>query len=397
MQPTQPIRVYVFRRQGRKHFEAQWVDPATGLKKTRTTGTSVRREAERFAGRLETQLNSGGLKAPVRLTWQEFRERYKAEVLAGQRDKTRRKMISTFNALERLIRPARLASLDETTIGSFGAKLRSEQRKGKRRGKPLSEYTIRGHLSNVRTLLNWAAEMKLLQEVPAIRMPELDDDGMKGRPVTGEEFDRMLAKTKDVVGAESAASWKFLLEGLWWSGLRLEEAMALHWRDDANLCVDLDGHQRPMFCIRAHAEKGKRQRVLPMAPEFAQLLEQTPKESRRGFVFNPRPLRKPFDVRLRTDSVSKRISAIGKQARVRVGSKDASAHDLRRSFGTRWAARVLPPVLMELMRHESIQTTMKFYVGRNAEAAAQAMWSAFANNPTNTAPESPEPGETLSS
>ena len=40
-----------------------------------------------------------------------------------------------------------------------------------------------------------------------------------------------------------------------------------------------------------------------------------------------------------------------------------SAHDLRRSFGERWASRLMPQVLKELMRHESIETTLNFYVG----------------------------------
>lgn len=38
---------------------------------------------------------------------------------------------------------------------------------------------------------------------------------------------------------------------------------------------------------------------------------------------------------------------------------------------------LMPPVLMQLMRHESIQTTQEFYVGRNAEAAADVVWEAF--------------------
>jgi len=46
--------------------------------------------------------------------------------------------------------------------------------------------------------------------------------------------------------------------------------------------------------------------------------------------------------------------------------KFASAHDLRRAFGQRWAIRIMPTVLRELMRHADISTTMKYYVGQNA-------------------------------
>ena len=53
--------------------------------------------------------------------------------------------------------------------------------------------------------------------------------------------------------------------------------------------------------------------------------------------------------------------------------KWASAHDLRRSFGEQCAVRVMPHVLKELMRHENIETTMWYYVARNAETTADAL------------------------
>ena len=54
----------------------------------------------------------------------------------------------------------------------------------------------------------------------------------------------------------------------------------------------------------------------------------------------------------------------------------ASAHDLRRAFGERWASRIMPKELMELMRHKSIDTTMRFYVGQNADRTASILWAA---------------------
>ena len=40
----------------------------------------------------------------------------------------------------------------------------------------------------------------------------------------------------------------------------------------------------------------------------------------------------------------------------------------------------MPQVLMELMRHESIETTLKYYVGRNAETTAAALYAAIQGN-----------------
>jgi integrase len=54
--------------------------------------------------------------------------------------------------------------------------------------------------------------------------------------------------------------------------------------------------------------------------------------------------------------------------------KFASAHDLRRSFGTRWARLVPTAVLMQLMRHESIQTTNADYVDLDADEIAEDLY-----------------------
>ena len=37
----------------------------------------------------------------------------------------------------------------------------------------------------------------------------------------------------------------------------------------------------------------------------------------------------------------------------------------------------MPAILKELMRHETIQTTMLYYVGQNAEDIAATLWKAY--------------------
>ena len=169
-----------------------------------------------------------------------------------------------------------------------------------------------------------------------------------------------------------------MLRGLWLSGLRLNEAIELYWDRDDRLRVDTTG-KRPMLWIPAHLDKGGKNRLLAMTPDFAAFLAQTPEAARKGRVFNLPGRQKS------RSAVSHIIADIGEKAGVKVDEtakrdktvvKYASAHDLRRSFGMRWAGRVMPNVLQELMRHEHITTTMKFYVGRNAERTADAVWAA---------------------
>jgi integrase len=87
---------------------------------------------------------------------------------------------------------------------------------------------------------------------------------------------------------------------------------------------------------------------------------------------------------LTLDRVSRIISDIGEKAGVVVHTapksgkvKYASAHDFRRAFGDRWACLVTSAVLMSLMRHKSIDTTMKYYVGRSVQATAELVWDAY--------------------
>ena len=75
------------------------------------------------------------------------------------------------------------------------------------------------------------------------------------------------------------------------------------------------------------------------------------------------------------------ISLVGELAGIKVHThpktgkvKYASAHDLRRSFGSRWARRIMPAVLQQFMRHESIDTTMSYYVELDARELAEEVW-----------------------
>ncbi len=75
-----------------------------------------------------------------------------------------------------------------------------------------------------------------------------------------------------------------------------------------------------MLRIPAEAEKGNRDRLLPMAPELATLLQSVPENLRRGRVFkllasNGQPLRATRTV------VGKIVSAIGESAGVVVDER----------------------------------------------------------------------------
>lgn len=401
------IRVKVTKCGNRPHLIMYYDCPITGKRTQRTTGTASRREAVKLAGAWEAELRAGKYKPASSVTWPEFRERYETEVVPSLADKTAAQIATVFNSVERLAgAPKRLRSINAEWLSRYQAKLRETG---------VSEATIESYLSHLKAALKWAVELEWLPELPKVKMPKRArrQKVMKGRPITGEEFDRMLAKVEagllavrpdpgrqakqkrqwgeaskaallDARKRQAAAvaeSWRHLLRGLYLSGLRLGEALNLWWDDRPDkITVDLSG-RRPMFRIRAELEKGGQDRLLPMTPDFAAFLLATPEAERRGPVFRPIGMRGQ-ECR-QVDYVSKTITDIGKAAGVKVNTdargkvKYASAHDLRRSFGARWAPKVMPAVLQQLMRHESIETTLKYYVGQNAEATADAVWNAW--------------------
>lgn len=376
------IRVWVAEFGDRTHYQIQWRDPITSrlrTKSTRIRKTGLARDrkvAERMAGELEAKLNAGEAVIPSRFLWQDFRARYEAEVVPGLAARTGEKIASVFDRFQTEINPRRLWDVDEKRLSAFVSKLRKgegEDGKGK-----LAESTIAGHLAHLKAALNWAKSQKLITHLPAfprIKRAKMSKGAkvMRGRPITTEEFERMLGKVEDVVGQAAADRWVFFLRGLWTSGLRLTESLELYWDHGHKLHPVLTG-KFPMLRIPADLEKGNKERLLPMAPEFAQLLAGIPEPERTGPVFKlDRADGKPG--RPAVDRVSKTVSSIGEQAKVRVDvKKTASAHDLRRAFGERWAARLMPAQLMELMRHETIETTLSYYVGRNAERTAAILW-----------------------
>lgn len=307
------------------------------------------------------------------MTWKEFRELFEELRLPGLRPATAVCYDATFNRLEDLIKPFRLSQVNAILIARFQNKLREIGN---------AETTVHKHMRQLKAALRWAKSMEFIATVPDIQMPKAGRHQrmMKGRPITPKEFQQMLDVTEEVVGSESAESWKFLLEGLWWSGLRLGEAMALTWYPSDTLFVDFDSGKYPMFRINGSAEKSGKDRLLPMAPEFAKFVE--PNKQKNGFVFCPsRVLNGRKDnFRRNVQWISVVGARIGKRAGVSVslnGAKEkfASFHDLRRSFGERWSQKVMPQTLMKLMRHESIDTTLRFYVGHDAEKIGDEIWT----------------------
>jgi len=145
--------------------------------------------------------------------------------------------------------------------------------------------------------------------------------------------------------------------------------------------------------IPGELQKSRRDEIYATAPEFRDFLAETPADKRSGPVFELLTEGPGGELRpvASVNPVSKIVADIGRAAGVVVDERErrnpdgttrtvrkwASAHDLRRSFGTRWAKRVMPAVLKALMRHANITTTLKFYAEQDAANTAEAALAAY--------------------
>ena len=160
-------------------------------------------------------MNAGIYKAPSKLSWDEFCDRYTREVASGLAESTGDKIDLTFRHVDRILSPAKLRDMTEEAISRWQGILM----KGR------SPATVGIYSCHLQAALNWAKEMKMIPEPIKIRIPNgAKERRMKGRAILTEEHERILLAVSRVVKAPHVDAWKWFLDGLWWSGLRHSEA-----------------------------------------------------------------------------------------------------------------------------------------------------------------------------
>jgi integrase len=352
----------LIRRKGAKLYQLRYV-LKDGTVREKATKETVRRQAERRAMEILKEIDEAGCLELY--GWHEFCSRYEVEHLGNRPFKTREAFRTAIARFDSLCSVRFVGDITSQVMVTFAVRLRAESK---------SEATIQAYRDHIMASLRWAEEVGVIKQRP--KPPRLSrvPTGSRGRPLTLEEFERFCSYLPEVVG-DNADRWKWNLQSLWLSGFRLGETFCLHWEKqvEGHYLIGLDT-SRPKVFIDQNAEKAFRNRVLPLTPDFAAHLRTIPANRRNGTVWKW-PLSRGYTTNAKT--VGKRISLLGRLAKIKTGrDKHASAHDLRRSFGARWAVRVQPFVLRTLMRHASVTTTERFYLGNDADRVADALYTA---------------------
>jgi len=333
---SQTIRVKVVTTRRRDCYVLRWQEPGGRWRQRQARATrwpSACREASQLEQELATDCRSSmPLAALV--------DRFEAERCGGRANYNLRSMLARCQAEAGC---QVLGELTPAVISRTQAAMQAE-------GRPAT--TIRGYLQHLRAALQWAHDMQLIEEVPLMRLPKARGGSkMRSRPITGEEFDRLLLAVPKV--KRQPLPWLRLINVLYWGGLRIGEAARLTQAWGGGFQIDLD-HRPPVFNI-SQQKNGQVQQV-PVAPELVGYL--------RDQVVLPSSGRLLRGLPRRVDSLVKGVAAIGARAGIIVNAqgKTVTAHDLRRSFATRWARELKPVELCTLMRHRDISTTMDYYI-----------------------------------
>lgn len=198
------IKVHVVKFKDRANLMLRYIDPFTGRQVCKSAGTANERQAIGAAAVWQDELRSGRYKAPSRVTWEEFRDKYEGEVAAGLAKGTQIRISSVFDSIEDIINPQRVRDITAERLSYYVKK----QRKA-----GLKDSTIASHLAHLHAALNFAVEWGYLAAMPKIPRQHRVKRAttMKGRPITTEEYERMLEAVEAVVGPEAAPSWKRLM------------------------------------------------------------------------------------------------------------------------------------------------------------------------------------------
>jgi len=327
------VKVWLLCPGDRPHWQAQWLDPASGRRRTRSLGTADEAEARRKRADLEYELAHGlaqGKKESGPVSWAEFMARYEKEKLAGARPRSAEKARQVLALFAARTRPGRLASVDERMVAAHAESLRGEGRR---------PATVAAHLAYLRAALRWAARGKLLKAAPHVEMPAVPGAGR--RPHLDEAgYERLLA-------AMPTPAWRLLLRVAWHTGARRNELLALTW-DGGPEFPHADLPSRRLVYPPGFTKAG-RARWQPIHPELMAALRRVPARQRTGKLCDP-GCGMPQDA-------SKEFSRLAREA----GLPGIGLHAVRRGFASRYAPRVEAAVLQRLMDHADVRTTLRFY------------------------------------
>ncbi|QGJ68570.1 Hypothetical protein PBC10988_2310 [Planctomycetales bacterium 10988] len=241
---------------------------------------------------------TGGATAAQEMTWEEAQEKYRAFKRIRLRDQSFQSLCSRIQMAERILisrcseeegGPG-ITLKESMTLASFeylqeklleGAESRQDCR---------LPSTVNSIMGDVMAFARYCSDHEWIAKEPPLKDLH-QEEVMRGRAITTEEFERMLASTSKVVGNEAAESWNFLLRVLWESGFRVADVLNFTWDEETKIHPKWAGRrQSHSTLVIPSTQKNKKHEEIPMLPGLEKLLENIPESERSGEVVKLLPL-----------------------------------------------------------------------------------------------------------
>jgi integrase len=333
-----------------------WYD-LVGKRHSESCGSGARgkNQAEKRLRRIQGELDLGVHQPQNKKTWEDFRDKYEAEILPGHAPRTQPLIKAALDNFERIIQPKKMDGITTSTVDTFIAKRRKEA--GKKKGSFTSPATINKDLRHLKAALRHARKWKYLLEVPEfifVREPE-----KQPLFVTPEHFEVIYHKACPLANLPSKCEphysakewWQALVVTAYMTGLRIHELLSIK-KPDLDLSVG-------KFTTRWFDNKGKRDETIPLHPLVVDHLRKIIGKSELVFHW-------AHDYRTLWQEFGRIQRGAGIQLHCPEQHEHTPAcfvytfHDFRRAFATVNAPRLKPEVLQRLMRHQSYQTTLGY-------------------------------------
>jgi integrase len=238
----------------------------------------------------------------------------------------------------------------------------------KRRRKPYTPQSCNDCLAKTKQFCSWLVKQGGMRVNPLVAMQGFTREVVsanRAHPrgvLTLEQQRALLEKTAastatrgGMTGKQRADLYRLVLQ----TGLRAYEAASLrvHWFDLAERTLTL-----PVDVV-----KTRREDVIFLRADLIPVIERNTKGKAPTDYLFPHVHEDSLVDLLREDLKAAEI------ATVTLSQKHIDFYSLRHTYGTEMSKIVKTPVLQQLMRHKSVQTTLKYYVHIDMNDAASAV------------------------
>ncbi len=300
----------------------------------RSLQTGDRRQAIERQKVLDLDLQKSRWQDP-RMRWENFRQTFEAWSRARKPHGTFKNDELALRRLTEVLAPGLLTDITRERAESFITTITSTPWKGRTTSNAGANFYIR----TLRAIFTIAVDWKMLEENPFRGVKVLPADLPAPRILTRSEIARIFRSMRAI-----APLYEPLISFYLVTGMRRSEALRLEWKD-------VNFESGVLTVARA---KGRRPRLIPMAPPARRILMARKGES------------KPFDW------YPSSVNRVFRQVRHNAKLDDVTIHDLRRTFGTMLAqAGVNALFIQQWMGHSDPMVTREHYIGLPQETRRQ--------------------------